>query len=138
VLGFADYAEFMPHYQKSKLLGRTAAGARDIYMEIAAMHGAVKMWARLEVTVKRDGSSPSTPSSEGGVETVHMRSVEGNVKELSGTWRMEPDGADKTKLTLEVFLSPSLPLPSSVLNAENVKGAVKGVVAMKKRAEGAK
>jgi len=129
VLGFADYAEFMPHYEKSKLLGRTAAGARDIYMEIAAMHGAVKMWARLEVP---------KPSSEGGVETVHMRSVEGNVKELSGTWRMEPDGADKTKLTLEVFLSPSLPLPSSVLNSENVKGAVKGVVAMKKRAEGAK
>ncbi|MEJ7730555.1 MAG: SRPBCC family protein [Polyangiaceae bacterium] len=138
VLGFADYAEFMPHYQKSKLLGRTPAGARDIYMEIAAMHGAVKMWARLEVTVKRDGNGPSTPSSEGGVETVHMRSVEGNVKELSGTWRMEADGADKTKLTLEVFLSPSLPLPSSVLNAENVKGAVKGVVAMKKRAEGAR
>ncbi len=126
VLGFADYAEFMPHYQKSKMLGRNAAGARDVYMEIAAMHGAVKMWARLEVP---------KPTTESGVETIRMKSVEGNVKELSGTWRLEPDGADRTKLTLEVFLEPSLPLPSSVLNSENVKGAVKGVVAMKKRAE---
>lgn len=137
VLGFADYAEFMPHYQKSKMLGRNAAGARDVYMEIAAMHGAVKMWARLEVSVARAANGAATPS-EGGVEKVIMRSVEGNVKELSGTWTLEPDGADKTKLTLEVFLEPSMPLPSSVLNNENVKGAVKGVVAMKKRAEGAK
>ena len=126
VLGFADYAEFMPHYTKSKLLGRTGSGARDVYMEIAALHGAVKMWARLEV--------PKPVVAE-GVETVEMRFVEGNVKELRGTWRMKQLDANKTELTLEVFLHSSLLLPTSVLNEQNVEGAVKGVRAMRDRAE---
>jgi ribosome-associated toxin RatA of RatAB toxin-antitoxin module len=126
VLGFADYADFMPHYTKSKMLGRNTTGGRDVYMEVSALHGAVKMWARLEVP---------KPAVSDGVETVEMRFVEGNVKELRGTWRMKALEGDKTELTLEIFLHPSLPLPNGLLNEQNVEGAVKGVKAMRDRVE---
>ena len=126
VLGFGEYSQFMPHYKKCKLLGRTPAGSRDVYMEITALHGAVSMWGRLEVP---------KPAVVDGVETVEMKLIEGNVKDLKGTWRFSRVDDDHTQLTLEVFLLPNIPLPMSILNEENVKGAVNGVVAMRTRAE---
>jgi len=126
VLGFGSYAEFMPHYRKCKLLGRNPAGARDVYMEITALHGAVSMWGRLEVP---------KPTVTDGVEMVEMKLVEGNVKDLRGTWRFSRVDDEHTQLSLEVFLLPNIPLPTNLLNEENVNGAVKGVVAMRERIE---
>lgn len=125
-LGFGSYAEFMPHYKKARVLGRTAAGARDVYMEIDVLHGALSMWARVEVP---------KPVTDGDVETITMRFVEGNVRELSGGWRIRRVDDERTELTLEIFLKPTIPLPASVLNDENISGAVKGVVAMRDRIE---
>ena len=78
---FAHYAEFMPHYQSCKLLGRTASGARDVYMQVEALHGVVKMWAEIEMPVK-----PAV--SADGVETFETRFVKGNVKGFAATWRL--------------------------------------------------
>src|SRR5690349_19406456 len=47
VLDFPQYPEFMPHYETCKVLGRTATGARQLYMGIEALHGAVHMWAQV-------------------------------------------------------------------------------------------
>ena len=125
VLGFGSYAEFMPHYEACRLLGRTPSGARDVYMEISALHGALKMWARIEVA----------KTVEGGVETVEARFVEGNVEDFEATWKIRRLDALRTELSLEVFLQPKLPLPAQIVNSENLKGSVKGVLAMRARAE---
>src|SRR5262249_37066484 len=37
VLDFGHYADFMPHYRKCKILGRTASGGREVYMEVSAI-----------------------------------------------------------------------------------------------------
>jgi ribosome-associated toxin RatA of RatAB toxin-antitoxin module len=125
LLRYGKYAEFMPHYSQSKILGRAGKG-HEVYMQVEALHGAVKMWAKLEMTPRKDGN----------VELLESKFVDGNVKDFRAIWRLEPIDADHTKLTLEVFLYPTLPLPTNVLNDENVQGAEKGVTAMRKRIEG--
>ena len=126
VLAFAAYPEFMPHYKTAKVLGRTPSGGRNVYMEVTALHGAVKMWARVEV---------QKPAPSDALESHEIRFLEGNVKELSGAWRLRRIDASKTELTLEIFLNPSLPLPASLINEENLDGSRKGVDAMRKRIE---
>jgi ribosome-associated toxin RatA of RatAB toxin-antitoxin module len=129
VLRFGEYAEFMPHYQKSRVLGRTSSGAREVYMEIHALHGAVRMWAKVEVP---------KPIVDGDGERIEMRMTEGNVKNLEGVWRLRAIDAETTELTLEIFLHPNIPMPARMMNDENIRGAVRGVSAMQQRVERAR
>ncbi len=126
VLDYGSYADFMPHYRASRVLGRTPGGGREVYMQWAALHGAVKMWARFEM---RKIDAPV------GVEIYESRFIEGNVRDAYARWSLESLPSDHTKMTLELFLYPRIPLPSGLLNDENLGGAVKGVSAMRELIE---
>jgi hypothetical protein len=128
VVDFAHYAEFMPHYRSAKLLGRTATGARDVYMEIEALNGVVIMWCEMEFP---------KPTLVDGVEITESKFVKGNVDDFNAIWRLRKIDELTTELSLEVFLQPSIPLPTSLINSENVKGSLSGVMAMRGRIEGA-
>jgi len=125
VLEFSRYPEFMPHHRSCRVLGRTSTGGRDVYLEVTAMHGALKMWARVEMQKARIAD---------GVEIHEARMLDGNVKDFKATWFLQQVG-DSTKLSLEVFLVPKLPLPNSILNSENMSGSARGVSAMRSRIE---
>lgn len=127
VLDFGRYAEFMPHYEACRLLGRTSGGGRDVYMRVVALRGAVKLWARIEV---------ARPTMEAGAETYRSRLVDGNVRDLQATWRVSSVDGASTRLEVEIFLRPKLPLPASIVNDENLRGARLAVMAFKTRAEG--
>ncbi|XXT23312.1 SRPBCC family protein [Sorangium sp. So ce429] len=126
VLSFDRYPEFMPHYKKCRLLGRTPSGGWDVYMEVSALQGAVTMWARVEI---------QKPVLADGAETYSSRFVSGNVKDLQATWRLEKIDARTTRLSLDVFLQPKLPLPKSLLNAENLEGSARAIAAIRTRIE---
>ena len=126
VLDYGSYAEFMPHYAASRVLGRTSDGGHQVYMKWVALHGAMKMWARFDM---------SPAQKKGDEETYRSKLVEGNVRAAKAIWRIAPVGDKRTKLSLEVFLQPRMPMPSSLLNEENTSGATKGVIAMRKRIE---
>ncbi|MDI1478804.1 SRPBCC family protein [Polyangium sp. y55x31] len=128
VLAFGEYARFMPHYSSSKILGRTKSGDREIYMEVTALHGAVRFWARMAVR--------KSVAAAGGVETYDVSMLEGNVKDFHAVWRLRAIDEARTELELEVFLLPRVPLPASLLNTENLQGASKGVRAMRSFVEG--
>jgi ribosome-associated toxin RatA of RatAB toxin-antitoxin module len=127
VFDFAHYAEFMPHYTSCKVLGRTPSGARDVYMEVEALHGVVKMWAEIEV--------PKPVVGPDGAETIETRFIKGNVKLFLATWRLRKVDDASTELSLEVFLDPGLSLPPGLVNRENLTGSTRGVVAMRGHAE---
>jgi hypothetical protein len=126
LLAFNEYAEFMPHYNRSKDLGRTKGGGRNVYMEVLALRGAARMWARMSV---------AKPEWKNGVEAYDVSFIEGNVRDFHATWRLRQVDPAHTELELEVFLQPKLPIPANLLNRENMDGAVKGVVAMRNRVE---
>jgi len=125
VLDVDHYAEFMPHYRSARVLGRKPDGSRELYMQVAALGGALRMWAR--VTMAKTESA--------GIETYETQFVDGNVREFKAIWVLKPLDEHRTSLTLEVFLHPKLPMPLKFLNGENLDGAVKGVSAMRDRAE---
>ena len=127
VFDFGHYAEFMPHYRGSRLLGRTPTGARDVYMEVEAMHGVVRMWAEIEV------AKPVVQAD--GTELIDIRFIKGNVKNFSGAWRLRKIDDVSTQLALEVFLEPGIPLPTALINRENLVGSRDGVQAMRGHAE---
>ncbi|HVY45610.1 MAG TPA: SRPBCC family protein [Minicystis sp.] len=128
VFAFAQYPEFMPHYKKAKVLGRAPSGGRDVYMEIEALNGAVTLWTRVDV--------PRKPVVVDGTEVYETKYLDGNVKDFKAIWRMKPIDDATTELSLEVYLEPRLPLPTSILNGENLRGAAAGVTAMRARIEG--
>lgn len=129
ILAFSRYPEFMPHYSACRVIGRSPSGGRDVYMQVEALHGAMQMWARLDV---------KKPAQIDGREVIETSFLDGNVKELSARWAMKRIDDGNTELMLEVFLEPRLPLPVSLLNSENLDGSANGVFAMKMRSEGAK
>lgn len=126
VLDFPRYPEFMPHFNACRVLGRSASGGRDLYVEVAALRGAVKMWARVDA---------QKATRADGIETHAIRFVEGNVRALSAVWRLKPLEEGKTELSLEIFLHPRLPLPAKLINRENLDGSARGVAAVRARAE---
>jgi ribosome-associated toxin RatA of RatAB toxin-antitoxin module len=130
LFAFAQYPEFMPHYKKAKVLGRAPSGGRDVYMEIEALNGAVTFWTRIDM--------PRQPVMVDGTEVYEAKMLDGNVKDFKAIWRVKKIDDASTELSLEVFLQPRLPLPTSILNSENLKGASSGVTAMRARIEGAK
>lgn len=129
ILDFIHYPEFMPHYETCRVLGTTKAGGRDVYMRIGAVRGVVKMWARIEV---------SKPTVEDGAETYRSHFIDGNIKDLQALWSLKAIDDKTTQLVVEVFMHPRLPLPSKLVNDENVEGARMAVMAFKARAEGKK
>jgi ribosome-associated toxin RatA of RatAB toxin-antitoxin module len=127
VLDFPHYPDFMPHYEACRVLGKTPSGGSDVYMRVEALHGALKMWARVEIgkSVGKDG-----------VETYEARFREGNVRKLESAFRMHALDAQRTVLDIEVFLDPKLPVPDGMLNKENLDGARQAALAYKARSEG--
>lgn len=125
VIDFGKYADFMPHYSAARVLRRKKDGTREVYMQWAALHGAIKLHARVEMVPRHDGDT----------EVWQSRYIDGNVDEAQASWTLTTLSPDRTKLTLDAFLLPKLPMPSSLLNSENTSGAEKGVVAMRKRCE---
>jgi ribosome-associated toxin RatA of RatAB toxin-antitoxin module len=127
VLDFAHYPEFMPHYQKCRVLSRSRDGTREVYMEVAALHGVVTMWARIEV---------AKATVVDGVEIHETKFIEGNIKDLKATWRLKKIDEGATELTLDIFLLPRLPVPDRVVNNENLDGSAAAVLAIKRRVLG--
>ena len=70
-----------------------------------------------------------------GVETYESTFVKGNVKDFKAIWRLRKLDDAATELSLEVFLQPSIPMPTNLMNGENLGGSSKGVMAMRARAE---
>jgi hypothetical protein len=127
VLAFDSYAGFMPHYRTSRILDRSVSETQ-VYMQVAALGGLVKMGAQI--------TFPSKASEASGWQEYASRFDGGNVRDFRAVWRMRELAPSRTLLSLEVFLLPKLPLPTATLNGENTKGAREGVEAMRKHIEG--
>jgi hypothetical protein len=95
-------------------------------MEVSALHGAVTLWARIEI---------EKPTVVDGAEIYRSRFISGNVRDLQAIWRIEKIDADKTRLSLEVFLRPKMPLPKRLINAENLEGSARAIAAIRARVE---
>jgi hypothetical protein len=126
VTDYGHYADFLPEFRKSRILGRSAAGT-DVYLEVPILHGATSFWAVTRF---------SDPMREGEGERIEGRRQEqGNVDDLRAVWHLYPADDMHTILKLEILLLPRLPVPPSVLASELREAAGRAVTAACTRAE---
>jgi ribosome-associated toxin RatA of RatAB toxin-antitoxin module len=126
VTDFGHYSEFMPRFQKSRIVGKNGA-TTDVYLQVAILHGAANVWA-----VTRFG--PPTPDGAG--EKIEGKlEGQGNVDELRAVWRLFAVDADHTIVKLELLIVPKLPVPGSLVTPELEFASDQAVSATRDRSE---
>jgi ribosome-associated toxin RatA of RatAB toxin-antitoxin module len=128
VLDFGHYAEFMPRFKKSRVVGRNGADT-DVYLQVEILHGAATIWAVTRFTPPRpDGSGEVIEGKMGG---------QGNVDDLRSVWHLVPVDDTHTILKLELLIVPKVPVPGSVVTGELEYAADKAVSSARDKAEAA-
>lgn len=128
VTDYGHYADFMPRFQKSRIVGKSGPQT-DVYLQVSILHGAANIWA-----VTRFG--PPTP--EGAGERIEGRMHgQGNVDELLAIWHLTAVDENRTIAKLELLIVPKLPLPGSIVTPELEYASDQAVSATRERTEAA-
>ncbi|MFW6049595.1 MAG: type II toxin-antitoxin system RatA family toxin [Myxococcota bacterium] len=123
VTDYARYEGFVPHFKKSKVLSRRGDDAL-VYMEAGIIKNSVTLWAQVRITAR----------TEGNRRVVEGRMLQGNMDAFRARWELMPVAGDtRTLVRFQLLVDPDLPLPSSVFDHENRKGARKTVRALRGR-----
>lgn len=126
VTDYGHYSDFMPRFQKSKIVGKNGQST-DVYLQVSILHGAANVWA-----VTRFGP----PSPEGAGERIEGRlQGQGNVDELRAVWHLTPIDPDRTLVKLELLIVPTLPVPGSLVTPELEYASDQAVSATRDRTE---
>ena len=126
VTDFGHYADFMPRFQKSRIVGKSGPNT-DVYLQVSILHGAANIWA-----VTRFGP----PVAEGAGERIEGRlNGQGNVDQMIATWHLLPVDENRTIAKLEILIVPKLPLPGSVVTPELEYASDQAVSATRDRVE---
>ncbi|HLK37158.1 MAG TPA: hypothetical protein VKU41_10440 [Polyangiaceae bacterium] len=131
VLDYGRYREMMPdNFKMSRVVGHEADGSADVYLQIAVLHGMIKLW-----DVTRFGpvqqSSPSVEVVEG-----HMVPGKGNIEGLNVVWTIRALDETWTVLKCDLLLKPGLPAPRSAVDEELRDSARYAVDAIHDQAQG--
>jgi hypothetical protein len=128
VTDYGRYADFMPRFQKSRVVGKSGPNT-DVYLQVSILHGAANIWA-----VTRFGA----PIPEGSGERIEGRlHGQGNVENLLAIWHLTPVDENRTIAKLELLIVPKLPLPGSVVTPELEYASDQAVTATRERTEAA-
>ena len=121
---YANYAQFMPNFTKSKVLAQRGSRAM-VYMEVSVAKGTLTLWGQLNLAER---------PQEGESRVVEADLLEGNIDAFSARWRLTPvDGGTRTEVDFKIFVDPDIPLPSSVFSRENERAAGRTVRALRAR-----
>ncbi len=127
---YANYAQFMPNFTKSKVLAQRGSRAM-VYMEVSVAKGTLTLWGQLNLAER---------PQEGESRVVEAYLLQGNIDAFSARWTLTPvDGGTRTKVDFKIFVDPDIPLPSSIFSRENERAAGRTVRALRARVfEGSK
>lgn len=123
---FPHYHEFVPHYRAARVFGKTPRGGDDVYMEMEALGGMMRFWARVEI---------EKPVIQGPSESYKIRLITGSVRSFRASWQLESVSPSETRLTIESLVEPNLPLPAAFINEGSLDGAGESILSLKRRAE---
>lgn len=125
VTDYGHYAEFIPRFQKSRVVGKKD-GNTDVYLQVPILHGAATVWSLTRM---------SPVQKEGDGERIEGRMVEGNVDDLHAVWHLRPVDDTHTVVKLELLIVPKLPLPGNVVTPELQFAADQAVTSTRDRSE---
>ncbi len=126
VTDYAHYQDFLPGFQRSRILARGPSGT-DVYLQAPILHGAATLWA-----VVRFG----LPVHDGTGEKIEgIKTGPANLDDLRATWKLYPIDANRTLLKLEFLMIPSLPLPGAMITPQLEESSEDAIRACRDRAE---
>jgi ribosome-associated toxin RatA of RatAB toxin-antitoxin module len=129
VTDYSHYAEFMPRFQKSRILGKDPSGTL-VYLQVAILHGAMSVWAQTRF---------APPVPEGNGERIEGKlEAKGNVDDLRAVWHLVPVDPDHTIVKLELLIVPPSALtlvPGSIVTDELAFASDQAVSATRDRTE---
>ena len=121
---FGTYATVDSRFRRSRIVGKTK-GSTDVYLQIAIMSGAKKLWSLLRFREYRSGTKIL-------IEGTQRR---GNMDVFEVTWVMIKVDAKRTVLQLELVMEPSFFLPAEMMHHEMLVAAETMVTRMSRKAE---
>lgn len=121
---YERYREFMPHFQKSRVLAQRGARALA-YLEATVAHGTVTLWAQVRL---------SRRTNDAGQHIFEADMLKGNMSRFVARWELTPvNGGERTLVRFRLLADPDLPLPSSVFTHQNKKSARRSIRALRDR-----
>ncbi len=114
---YERYAEFLPHFRKSRVLSRRGERAM-LYLEARILKGAMTLWAQMLVREVRRNDR----------WVLAARKVRGNMARFDARWEVFPlDRGRRTLVRFRILVDPDLPLPDSLVSEENRKSARRAI-----------
>ncbi len=114
---YARYADFLPHFRRSRVLSRRGSRAM-LYLEARILKGAMTLWAQMLVRETRQGPT----------WTLRARKVRGNMARFEARWDVTPlDAGRRAFVRFRILVDPDLPLPDSLVSEENRKSARRAI-----------
>ncbi len=128
VLDYAHYSEFIPKFQKSKVLKGKTGEVQEVFLQIPILHGAATIWAV---------ESFAAPAADTKGEKVVGTMVKGNVEDLRTTWRYRAVDDKHSIVTVDIYIAPKIDAKEDLVTKEVEDACGDGVRAVKERAEAA-
>lgn len=127
ITSYNSYKTFLRPFDQSRVLSKRK-GTSEVYLQVPILNGAAHIWTVADM---------SPPTKEGDDEVIVGRYKRGNVADFRAKWRLRAVDGGNTILKLELLVDPKLPFPPSVVTAQLVRAAEKGVTAVRDRAQAA-
>ncbi|MBK7398602.1 MAG: hypothetical protein IPJ34_20460 [Myxococcales bacterium] len=125
IIDYGNWSTFITKFQKSKVLKKDGTGS-EVYLQLPIMKGAATIWA-----VEKFGA----PVAEGKGEKIVGTMVKGNVDDLQAIWHYRPVDENHTVITLEIYTSPKVSAPATLILKEMEDACGEGVLGVRARAE---
>jgi ribosome-associated toxin RatA of RatAB toxin-antitoxin module len=122
---FAHYHEFLPQVDQSRVVQRRR-GQVDLYLQARLRNSTSVLWSLARFTVRR---TPGSLVIEGGA-------VQGNLSRLEVRFEATAvPGSPRTRVVMQLLGIPTFPLPEGLLSSQQSRWAVRGMEALRARAE---
>lgn len=123
VTDYARYKELLSSFTESRVLSQRGNKAL-VYVQASVARGLGTLWAQLNIRPRRP---------EGNTQVIEASLVEGNVDIMSARWEITPLDHGRTLVMFRILVDPKFPVPTGLLEHENLKIARRTVAGVRKR-----
>jgi hypothetical protein len=127
VLDYGHYKELTRgKFHTSRVIGKSPLGT-DVYFQLSVLDGMINLWQ----VFRFQDLKPLAP----GWAVVEGWYVKGNIGRGNAAWTLHAIDDNHTLVTFDILVLPSVPLPSSLVDAGLRNAAGEAVEAIRRRAQ---
>ena len=125
---YGRYADFLPHFTTSRVLSQRGANA-TVYMEALFIKKTFKVWVQASFRER---------PRQGETRIIEGKMMQGNINRLNARWEVTPLANGRTLIAFQMLFDPHLPLPDSMISAQNSDAARRTIKSLREKRLSAK